>query len=96
MSERQQKNPENRVGRALSNTADRMNMGAKYQGALEAVLAIPIGAGLGYWADREWEVAPWGLLIGFVLGFSAFVLRLIRMRPEVESPDSQEGPEEEE
>ena len=95
MAERQQKNPEDPVRRALTSTANRMSMGAKYQGALEAVLAIPIGAGLGHWADREWEVSPWGLLIGFGLGFAAFVLRLMRMRPEGESLESEQGSEEE-
>jgi F0F1-type ATP synthase assembly protein I len=56
-------------------------MGAKYQGAMEAVLAIPIGAGFGHLADRQWESAPVGLLIGLALGFGAFILRLVRMRP---------------
>jgi F0F1-type ATP synthase assembly protein I len=57
-------------------------MGAKYQGAMEAVLAVPIGAGLGHLADRQWESAPIGLIVGLVLGFGAFILRLVRMRPE--------------
>jgi F0F1-type ATP synthase assembly protein I len=56
-------------------------IGAKYQGAMEAVLAIPVGAGFGYLADRQWESAPVGLLIGFAIGFGAFILRLVRMRP---------------
>ena len=66
-------------------------MGAKYQGAMEAVLAIPVGAGLGHLADRQWESAPVGLLIGLLLGFGAFILRLTRMRPEV-SDDSDAPP----
>lgn len=69
-------------------------MGAKYQGAMEAALAIPIGAGLGHLADRQWESAPIGLLIGLALGFGAFILRLARMRPGVpggdEEPPNQE------
>lgn len=89
MSEGQEKNPDDRVNKALNDTANRMTMGAKYQGALEAVLAIPIGAGLGYWADKEWDVSPLGLLIGFGLGFAAFVLRLIRLRPDAEPPESE-------
>ena len=89
MSERQEKNPESRVNKALNSTANRMTMGAKYQGALEAVLAIPIGAGLGYWADKNWEMGPVGLLVGFALGFAAFILRLIRMRPD-EEPQEKE------
>ena len=84
MSERQENSSDSRVDKALSSTANRMNMGAKYQGALEAVFAIPIGAGLGYLADKTLETAPVGLLIGFALGFAAFILRVIRMRPEEE------------
>ena len=89
MSERQENDPDSRVSKALSSTANRMNMGAKYQGALEAVLAIPIGAGLGYLADKNLETAPVGLLIGFALGFAAFVLRVIRMRPEEEPKEKE-------
>ena len=84
MSERQEDNPDSRVSKALSSTANRMNMGAKYQGALEAVLAIPIGAGLGYLADKNLETGPVGLFIGFAFGFGAFILRVVRMRPEEE------------
>jgi F0F1-type ATP synthase assembly protein I len=70
-------------------------MGAKYQGAMEAVLAIPIGAGFGHLADRQWESAPIGLLIGLALGFGAFILRLVRMRPsDSETSDSSSGKDE--
>lgn len=66
-------------------------MGAKYQGAMEAVLAVPIGAGLGHLADRQWDSEPIGLLIGLLLGFGAFILRLTRMRPGA-SEDSDAAP----
>ena len=56
--------------------------GAAYQGAMEAVLAIPIAVGLGYWADTHFETSPRYLLVGAVIGFCAFVLRLVRMRPQ--------------
>ena len=55
-----------------------------YQMALEAVFSIPIAIGLGYWADSAWGTAPVFLVVGVVLGFSAFVLRLLRMRTLVE------------
>lgn len=29
------------------------------------------GAGLGYLVDRWWGVAPWGLVIGILLGFAS-------------------------
>jgi len=50
-----------------------------YQGAFEAVFAILIAAGLGKLADDYFETAPCFLLIGFVVGFAAFVLRLVRL-----------------
>ena len=53
--------------------------GSAYQGAFEAVLSIVIAIGLGYWVDARFEVAPIGLVVGAILGFSAFVLRLMRM-----------------
>jgi F0F1-type ATP synthase assembly protein I len=53
--------------------------GLAYQGSFEAVAAILIAAGLGYWLDTRYETSPYGLLIGTVVGFSAFVLRLIRL-----------------
>ena len=53
---------------------------AAYQGALEAVLAIAIGAGVGYWIDSHFGSSPRGLIVGTLLGFGAFVLRLWRMR----------------
>jgi len=51
-----------------------------YQGALEAVLAIGIGAGLGFWADQRYGTAPCWLIVGTIVGFGAFTLRLWRMR----------------
>ena len=53
--------------------------GAAYQGALEAVFAILIGGGIGYWADRHFGTSPWLLVAGFAIGFGSFVLRLIQL-----------------
>jgi F0F1-type ATP synthase assembly protein I len=53
---------------------------AAYQGALEAVLAIALAAGVGYWADQRFGTAPRWLIVGTCIGFGAFVLRLWRMR----------------
>jgi F0F1-type ATP synthase assembly protein I len=53
---------------------------AAYQGALEAVLAIAIAAGIGAWADHRWSTSPRWLIVGTLVGFAAFVLRLFRMR----------------
>ena len=59
--------------------------GKAYQRALEAVLAIPIGIGIGYFVDGRLESSPVGLVIGAALGFAAFVRRLVSMRSLVES-----------
>ena len=58
--------------------------GAAYQGALEAVFAILIAAGLGYWADEHFGSGPLFLLVGVVVGFAAFVLRLLRLGKQAE------------
>lgn len=53
--------------------------GLAYQGAFEAVVAILIAAGLGLWADTHFDTSPLYLLIGTVIGFAAFVLRLMKL-----------------
>jgi F0F1-type ATP synthase assembly protein I len=53
--------------------------GLAYQGGVEAVFAILIAAGIGYWADQHFGTSPLYLLIGMAIGFSAFVLRLLRL-----------------
>lgn len=50
-----------------------------YQGAFESVFAIGIGAGFGYLADAQLDTSPWGVLLGVLFGFGAFILRLIRL-----------------
>ena len=68
--------------------------GAKaYQAALEAVFAIPIALGLGYWADRQFGTAPVLLFVGLALGFATFVVRLSRMRGLMERPSEEERDE---
>jgi len=54
-----------------------------YQGAFEAVGAVLVACGFGYYADKYWDSAPWGLLIGVVIGFAAMVLRLVRLGKEL-------------
>ena len=66
---------------------------AAYQGAVEAALTVPIGAGLGWLCDQQFETEPFGLIVGVVFGFAAMLVRIIRMRPqatedESESPDA--------
>lgn len=56
-----------------------------YEWALEAVLAIPIGFGVGYLVDEKLGTGPFGLIGGGALGFVAFVRRLLQMRRAAES-----------
>ena len=59
---------------------------AAYQGALEAVMAILIATGIGYWADHRFETSPRYLLIGVGVGFASFVLRLVRLGRRLQKP----------
>ena len=64
---------------------------ASYQGAFEAILAVPIAVGIGYWCDSRFDSAPVGLLAGTGIGFLAMLLRIVRMRPaETEPAESTE------
>jgi F0F1-type ATP synthase assembly protein I len=65
--------------------------GKAYQRAFEAVLAIPIGIGIGVLADRRLDSSPYGLLIGAAFGFAAFIQRLYSMRGLVESAPPANG-----
>ena len=53
--------------------------GAVYQGAFEAVIALLIAIGFGYWLDGYFDTAPWLLLVGAAIGFASFTVRLIRL-----------------
>lgn len=53
--------------------------GAVYQGAFEAVIALLIAVGIGYWLDGHFDTAPWLLLIGTAIGFASFTVRLTRL-----------------
>jgi F0F1-type ATP synthase assembly protein I len=67
-----------------------------YQGALEAVLSIPIGMGLGYLADHHFGTGPVFFLIGLAAGFASFVIRMTRLRELVDErpEDGSEPPSE--
>ena len=64
--------------------AERRRGIAAYQGALEAVFAIIIGIGAGFWADRHFGTEPRWVIVGAIFGFGAFVMRLWQMRKLVE------------
>jgi len=60
---------------------------AAYQGAMEAVFAILVAVGIGFFVDRTFETFPAFLLLGVALGFTAFVLRLWRLGREINKPE---------
>ena len=55
-----------------------------YQSAMEAVFAIPIALGIGWWVGGKLGSETIGLGIGLVLGFATFIVRLASMRRMVE------------
>jgi len=70
-------------GRRRAQRAASSSFGNAYQGAFEAVMAILVGAGVGYWIDRRFETTPYGVIGGVVIGFAAMVLRLLRLGREL-------------
>ena len=76
--------------------------GAVYQGGSEAVFAILIAAGIGYWLDSRFDTEPTLLLIGLAVGFASFTLRLVRLgreaqrRAQIEAEESRESANESE
>ncbi len=66
--------------------------GLAYQGAFEAVMAIPIAIGGGYWLDRRFDTSPIFLILGAVLGFASFVLRLVRLGRQLQPPEQEPKP----
>lgn len=54
-----------------------------YQGAFEAVGAVLVACGIGFFVDGRWDTSPWGVVVGGVIGFAAMVLRLVRLGHEL-------------
>lgn len=46
---------------------------------LSFVMALVIGTAAGLWVDRTFATNPWGMLVGFALGFAAAVLNVVRI-----------------
>jgi F0F1-type ATP synthase assembly protein I len=70
-----------------SNQQEARRKGLAYQGAFEAVMAIPIAIGIGYWLDGRYEKSPIFLLFGAVIGFAAFVMRLVQLGRQLHASD---------
>jgi len=80
-------------GAARDRSGGMSRKGAAYEGAFEAIIAILVGLGLGYWADHYFGTDPIGLIVGVVVGFGAFVLRLLRLQRllEDQEDDDEDG-----
>jgi len=51
----------------------------KYSGVgLELAGAVAVFALVGYWFDERYGWKPWGMLVGFVLGFIGGMYNLVR------------------
>jgi len=59
-------------------------LGRTYQAAFEATVAVVVAAAAGGFADQRFGTAPVLLITGVLLGFGAFVLRLVRLLRELE------------
>ena len=46
---------------------------------LSFVMAIVLGTAAGWWVDGRFNSDPWGILVGFVLGFAAAILNVVRI-----------------
>jgi F0F1-type ATP synthase assembly protein I len=60
-----------------------MKMGRAYQAAFEATVAVVVAGALGGFADQKFGTTPMLLIAGVLLGFGAFVLRLVRLMNEL-------------
>lgn len=59
---------------------------------VEFVAAIAGFALVGYWVDKHWNVGPWGLVIGAVLGLIGGMYNLIRESLGAFKPPVDRGP----
>lgn len=60
---------------------------------LSFVIALAIGTIGGLWVDGRFDTSPWGLLVGFGLGFAAAILNVYRITSRaLASPSSHTRP----
>ena len=88
---RQQRGGDNQ--RSPEGNSAKRRMAAAYQGAIEAVFAFVLPGLLGWWIDGKLDTSPTFLLIGLVLGFAAFFVRLWRLRGLMDGSDGDRPPE---
>jgi ATP synthase protein I len=67
---------------APDNYREKSGMGEGLKYASEFSAAVIVGAFLGYGVDKFAGSAPWGMLAGLLLGFSAGVMNVVRAAKE--------------
>ena len=67
---------------APENPREKSGMGEGLKYASEFSAAVIVGAFLGYGVDKFAGSAPWGMLVGLLLGFSAGVMNVVRAAKE--------------
>ena len=65
--------------------------GSAYEGAFEAIIALLASMFAGYWVDQRFETEPTGVLVGAVVGFAAFVLRLVRLGRKLQADQEEQS-----
>lgn len=87
---------ENLSNKANAGGAGAKNMGVALRMASEFASAIAVGVLLGYGADATFKTAPWGLVIGLLLGFAAGILNVVRAAQKIsaEAPVGRDLPPE--
>lgn len=69
-------------------------MGRSAEAAWEAVVALGLGMGLGYWLDSRFGTAPWLFLAFLGLGLATGFQRLMRgLRRDAPAGDAEPGRE---
>jgi F0F1-type ATP synthase assembly protein I len=59
---------------------------------LSFVIALAIGTVGGLWIDDRFGTSPWGLLVGFALGFAAAILNVYRITTRALASSKSTGP----
>jgi F0F1-type ATP synthase assembly protein I len=62
-----------------------------YQAGLEAIFALALAVGIGFWVDSRYDTLPVFLLAGTAVGFGACVLRLLRHQRELDKRGGEIG-----
>jgi len=63
-------------------------LGMAWRLSTELVVAVLVGAGLGYLLDRLFGTAPWILVVGLGFGFAAGIMNTLRVAEKMDAATS--------